>query len=77
MRNLLGRHYLEHLWVFLSADSFLDGWGQLIDEPPPEPQPPEEEEPPPDLSPRERVAWLRAAQRKGWHSPGHANNGLL
>ena len=26
MRHLMGRHYLEHLWVFLSADFFLDVW---------------------------------------------------
>ncbi|HET6977869.1 MAG TPA: hypothetical protein VFI24_16175 [Pyrinomonadaceae bacterium] len=25
-RQLIGRHYLEHLWVFLSADSFVDAW---------------------------------------------------
>ncbi len=64
MRNFLGRHYLEHLWVFLSAEFFLDVWGAVVDEPPPEPQAPEEEEPPPDLSPRERIAWLRARQQE-------------
>ncbi|MGZ9174980.1 MAG: hypothetical protein ACXW52_25600, partial [Candidatus Binatia bacterium] len=64
MRNLMGRHYLEHLWVFLSADLFLDIWGAVIEEAPPEPQPPEIEEPPPDLSPRERIAWIRAAQQE-------------
>jgi hypothetical protein len=62
MRNLIGRHYMEHLWVFLSADFYLDVWGATVDDPPPEPQPPEEEEPPPDLTPRERIAWLRAQQ---------------
>ena len=65
MRNLMGRHYLEHLWVFLSAEIFLDVWGAVVDEPPPEPQAPEDEEPPPDLSPRERIAWIRARQQEG------------
>ena len=65
MRNLMGRHYLEHLWVFLSADSFLDVWGAPIpDEPPPEEEPPPVEEPPPDLSPRERIAWIRRARQE-------------
>jgi hypothetical protein len=63
MRNLMGRHYLEHLWVFLSAEFFLDIWGAIVDEALPEPQAPEEEEPPPDLSPRERIAWIRAQQQ--------------
>jgi hypothetical protein len=63
VRNLIGRHYLEHLWVFLSAELFLDVWGAVVDEAPPEPQPPEEEEPPPGLSPRERIAWIRAQQQ--------------
>ena len=64
MRNLMGRHYLEHLWVFLSAELFSDVWGAAVDEPPPEPQAPEDEEPPPDLSPRERIAWIRARQQE-------------
>ena len=64
MRNLMGRHYLEHLWVFLSAEFFSDVWGTIVDEPPPEPQAPEDEEPPPDLSPRERIAWIRARQQE-------------
>ena len=51
MRNLMGRHYLEHLWVFLSADFFLDVWGSR-GEAPPEPEPPSEE-PSRDLSPRQ------------------------
>ena len=33
IRHLMGRHYLEHLRVFLSADSFLDIWAPLVDEP--------------------------------------------
>ncbi len=64
IRNLMGRHYLEHLWVFLSAEFFLDVWGAVVDEPPPEPQAPEDEEPPPDLSPQERIAWIRARQQE-------------
>ena len=64
MRNLMGRHYLEHLWVFLSAEFFSDVWGAVVDEAPPEPQAPDEEEPPPDLSPRERIAWIRARQQE-------------
>ena len=64
MRNLMGRHYLEHLWVFLSAEFFMDIWGAVVEEPPPEPQAPEAEEPPPDLSPRERAAWIRAQQQQ-------------
>jgi hypothetical protein len=63
MRNLMGRHYLEHLWVFLSAEIFLDVWGAVVEEPPPEPEAPPEEEPPPDLTPRERIAWIRAQQQ--------------
>jgi hypothetical protein len=59
IRHLMGRRYLEHLLVFLSADSFLDAWGTIIEAPPPEPQPPEEEDPPPELSPSQRMAWLR------------------
>ncbi len=27
MRNLMGRHYLEHLWVFLSADNLFGRLG--------------------------------------------------
>jgi hypothetical protein len=63
IRNLMGRHYLEHLWVFLSAEFFSDIWGVVLDEAPPEPEPFVEEEPPPDLPPRERIAWLRAQQQ--------------
>jgi hypothetical protein len=63
MRNLMGRHYLEHLWIFLSADYFLDVWDPTIEELPPEPEPPEEEEPPTDLTPRARIAWIKAAQQ--------------
>lgn len=62
MRNLMGRHYLEHLWVFLSADYYLDVW-EPLGEPPPEPEPFEEEPMPDDLPPRERAAWIRAQQQ--------------
>ena len=42
IRNLMGRHYLEHLWVFLSADSLLGAWNLSEPEledvgPPPDP----------------------------------------
>ncbi len=40
MRHLMGRHYLEHLWVFLSADFFADVWDPAL------PEIPEFEEPP-------------------------------
>jgi hypothetical protein len=60
IRHLLGRHYLEHLFVFLSADTFVDVWEPMSDEIPPEPEPPEVEEPPEDLPPSQRAAWIRA-----------------
>ncbi|MGH9753787.1 MAG: hypothetical protein ACREA2_13490 [Blastocatellia bacterium] len=62
IRNLMGRHYLEHLWVFLTANYYAD---VLVypDEPGPEPEPPEQEEPPDDLTPQQRVAWIRAQQQ--------------
>src|SRR5262249_35137870 len=63
IRHLMGRHYLEHLWVFLTAEFFSDVWQGVTEEAPPEPEPPEVEEPPTDLSPRERAAWLRAGQQ--------------
>jgi hypothetical protein len=36
MRHLMGRHYLEHLWVFLSADYFGDVWHAVPPETPQE-----------------------------------------
>ena len=63
IRNLMGRHYLEHLWVFLTADSFLDIWPAPEDEMPVEEEPPPEEEPPEDLTPQQRIQWIRAAQQ--------------
>ena len=63
IRNLMGRHYLEHLWVFLSADTFLEAWTMPDPEPPPHEDPPEE----PDLEgvpPRERAALLKAHQNE-------------
>ena len=62
IRHLMGRHYLEHLFVFLSAETFVDVWEPMSDEIPPEPEPPEVEEPPEDLPPSQRAAWLRAQQ---------------
>ncbi len=63
IRNVMGRHYLEHLWIFLSSDSFRDVWNL------PEIEPPSEEEPPvfepdPDLRPPQRAALLKAFQRE-------------
>lgn len=63
IRNLLGRHYLEHLWVFLSAGYYMDVWEPLVEDFPPEPEQPEFEEPPEDLTPRQRTAWIRAQQQ--------------
>ena len=63
IRHLMGRHYLEHLLVFLSADSFLDVWNlPPIDEPPPLVEPPPIEVPP-DLVGRERIAFIKQARR--------------
>ena len=59
MRNLLGRQYLEHLWIFLSADSYLDAWNLPEIEPPTEEEPPEIEEPDPDMLPRQRAEFIR------------------
>jgi hypothetical protein len=59
MRNLLGRHYLEHLWTFLSADFFLDVWNLPEIEPPPQEEPPEIEAPDPDLSPAQRAQFIK------------------
>jgi hypothetical protein len=63
MRNLMGRHYLEHLWVFLTANYYSDVLAPPT-EPPPEPEPPEQEEPPEDLTPQQRIAWIRAQQQE-------------
>ena len=63
VRNLMGRHYLEHLWVFLSAEYYMDVWGEVIEEPPPEPEPFEPEEPPDDIRPADRIRWIREQQR--------------
>ena len=63
IRNLMGRHYLEHLWVFLTAGYYTDVWEPPIDEFPPEPEPPEIEEPPEGMTPQQRIQWIRAQQR--------------
>ncbi len=59
MRNLMGRHYLEHLLVFMSADYFLDIWNNPGPTEPPEEEAPELEEPDPDLQPRFRAEFIR------------------
>ncbi|HSB08703.1 MAG TPA: hypothetical protein VLM38_04290, partial [Blastocatellia bacterium] len=63
VRNLMGRHYLEHLWIFLTADFYADVWGVDIGEAPPEPPPFEPEEPDPDLTPRQRAEFIRLQLR--------------
>ena len=63
VRNLMGRHYLEHLWIFLTADFYLDVWGVDLGEAPPEPPPFEPEEPDPDLTPRQRAEFIRQQLR--------------
>jgi hypothetical protein len=63
VRNLMGRHYLEHLWIFLTADFYADIWGADIGEAPPEPPPFEPEEPDPDLTPRQRAEFIRLQLR--------------
>lgn len=62
LRNLMGRHYLEHLWVFLSADSMMEAWTMEDPEPPPVEEPPE----PPDMEgiPPRQQGPLREAHRR-------------
>ena len=61
IRHLMGRHYLEHLLVFLSADSFLDVWNlPPINEPPPLVEPPPIKVPP-NLVGRERIEFIKQA----------------
>lgn len=62
IRQLLGRHYLDNLLVFLSADFFLDIWEAEIPEIPPEVEAPEIEDPPEDLPPRLRIQFIRQQQ---------------
>ncbi len=59
MRHLMGRQYLEHLWVFLTADFFLDIWDPQLPEIPEPEEPPEIEPPDPDLPPRLRAQFAR------------------
>lgn len=68
LRHLMGRHYLEHLWVFLSAEHYQELWETPEPEPPPREEPPEEEPPPDDLTPRQRAEWIRQqrARRQVW-----------
>jgi len=62
VRNVMGRHYLEHLWVFLSAETFIEAWTMPDPEPPPQEEPPEE----PDLTeiPKTSRAAVIAAHTK-------------
>lgn len=59
MRNLLGRQYLEHLWIFLSADSYLDAWNLPEIEPFVEEELPEIEPLDPELRGRQLAEFLR------------------
>lgn len=62
MRQLLGRHYLDNLLVFLSADFFLDVWEVELPDVPPMEEPPPIEDPPEDMAPRFRAQWIRQQQ---------------
>jgi hypothetical protein len=64
IRQLLGRHYLDNLLVFLSADFFLDIWEAEIPEIPPEVEPPEIEDPPEELPPHLRIQFIRQQQAR-------------
>jgi hypothetical protein len=88
LRNLIGRHYWEHLFVFLSADALLDFWAiPVMEELPPEPQPlPDPEPPDPDLTPAQRREWIRQQKEKmntyrqelaEWRAKVAARKGLL
>ena len=59
MRNLLGRQYLEHLQIFLSADFYKDVWNLPELEPPPHEEPPEIDPPDPDMTPAQRAQFLK------------------
>lgn len=59
VRNLMGRHYMEHLWVLLSADFYQDVWPP-VDEPPAEPEPYVEDPMPEGLSKNAQAAWVKA-----------------
>jgi hypothetical protein len=69
MRQFMGRHYLEHLWVFLTAEFFQDAWNlPEIEEPIDEE--PDEIERPDDLTAAEWAAFRRQleaqrARRRG------------
>ena len=62
IRQLLGRHYLDNLLVFLGADFFLDVWELELPDVPPMEEPPPIEDPPEDLAPRFRAQWIRQQQ---------------
>lgn len=62
MQHMMGRQYLEHLWVFLTADFYADVWDPELPEIPELEEPPEIEEPDPDMSPRQRAEFIRRQQ---------------
>ncbi len=59
LRHFMGRNYLEHLWVFLSADFFLNVWNQAEPEPPPREEPPKFPRLPAGMPREERLEALR------------------
>lgn len=59
MRNLLGRQYLDHLLIFLTADFYKDAWNLPELEPPPAEEPPEIDPPDPDMTPAQRAQFLK------------------
>ena len=63
MRNLMGRHYLEHLWIFLSADFYLDVWDPALPEIPEPLEPPEDTDPPKEFTKAQQTQF-RARQEK-------------
>ena len=68
IRNVMGRQYVEHLSVFLSAQYFEDVWGASIGNPPPRPQRPVEEpiEPELPLAKRKELIRLQDAARQAY-----------
>jgi hypothetical protein len=66
IRNLMGRHYLEHLWVFLSADSLKNAW-QMAEPEMEDPGPPPDELTEADLeglTPKQRAQLIKAKREE-------------
>ncbi|HEU4794944.1 MAG TPA: hypothetical protein VFT02_04890, partial [Pyrinomonadaceae bacterium] len=62
LRHFMGRHYFEHLWVFLSADFFANAWN-LPEIEQPQPEDPPEFPPIPAGTPREERLFILREQR--------------